>query len=445
MSNEVMLITVNATNNNNKFYHVKYDEASGTLTTRYGRVGNNGVSTTKPSSRREFDSVVRSKKRRGYQETAVLSTTVSTEAANSSELGKVARHYLTGGNSSDQALIKLVDRLVKINKHAIMERSGGQITVSDDGVLKTPLGIVSRDSLTAASKILDDLADFDPKNSKHIKKLEEYLTLVPQKVTGREWSKDFFEKNPMPQQRDFIKELRDSVTWYEDEMKVASKPKDSEDDALEAYKNMFGFTIVSVDENSDEFKGIVKRYEKSKNDQHSASRLKVKRVFRLGVSDPDLDKRLKDTAAALGNVKTLWHGTKSPNILSILRKGLIIPPVRGSSIVTTGRMFGDGIYLSDQSSKSLNYSAGYWGGTQENNCFMFLAEAAMGWEFQPNRKGYSIFTTKALREAHTGSDENGRRYNSISVKGGTCNVRNNEMIVWNPDQVRLTHLIEFDK
>lgn len=443
MSTEIMLITVNASNNNNKFYHVTFDSGSNTITTRYGRVGSAGVSSTQPGTLQKFTSIVNAKKRRGYKETAVLSKVVENGSNDSQTLGKVAQHYLAAGNSSDKALVSLVDRLVKINKHAIMERSGGQITVNANGVLQTPLGIVSRTSLQEASTLLDELENFDPKKRDDLLKLERYLSLIPQKVSGRGWADDFFVKNPIPHQRDFIKSLTDSVSWYEDEMKVASKPKEDEADAIEAYKNMFGFTIVSVDVDSEEFKGIVKRYEATKNSKHTASRLKVKRVYRLGVSDPELEERLKKAADTIGNVKTLWHGTRSENILSILRKGLIIPPVRGTSIVTTGRLFGEGIYLSDQSTKSLNYSAGYWGGKRDNNCFMFLTEATMGWEFQPNRLGYSVFNSQTLRQAHTGTDSNGRRFNSISVKGGTCGVLNNEMIVWNPDQVRLTHLIEF--
>jgi poly [ADP-ribose] polymerase len=74
---------------------------------------------------------------------------------------------------------------------------------------------------------------------------------------------------------------------------------------------------------------------------------------------------------------------------------------------------------------------------------MLLADVAMGWEFQPNRRGLTRFDSAALNAAHHGSDDKGRKYNSISVKGGTCGVLNNEMIVWNTNQVNVRYLCEF--
>ena len=36
-----------------------------------------------------------------------------------------------------------------------------------------------------------------------------------------------------------------------------------------------------------------------------------------------------------------------------------------------------------------------------------------------------------------------RGFDSLFVRGGHCGVRNNEMVVWNTEQIRLTHLCEF--
>ena len=53
----------------------------------------------------------------------------------------------------------------------------------------------------------------------------------------------------------------------------------------------------------------------------------------------------------IGNVMELWHGTRVENVLSILKGGLIIP--KSSAGHVTGRMFGDGVYFSDQSTNPL--------------------------------------------------------------------------------------------
>ena len=50
----------------------------------------------------------------------------------------------------------------------------------------------------------------------------------------------------------------------------------------------------------------------------------------------------------------LFHGTKTQNILGILSKGLLIAPIESES---SGKRFGNGIYLSDSFNKALGYSS----------------------------------------------------------------------------------------
>ena len=135
---------------------------------------------------------------------------------------------------------------------------------------------------------------------------------------------------------------------------------------------------------------------------------------------------LFNTGKKVGNIRELWHGTQASNVLSILAKGMMIPP--SSSSHCTGRMYGDGLYFSDQSTKSLNYAAGYWGGSSSSTCFMFLADVAMGKEYLP-------------RMAFGGSCPQG--YNSTFARAGQSGVMNNEMIVYRTNQANITRLVEF--
>ena len=122
----------------------------------------------------------------------------------------------------------------------------------------------------------------------------------------------------------------------------------------------------------------------------------------------------------------LWHGTRVSNLLSILRSGFVIPPANAPHC--TGRMFGNGVYFSDQSTKSLNYSFGYWGGARERNCFMLLNDVAMGKHFVP--KLWSHTYPK-------------KRYDSTFAKARWSGVINNEMIVYDTRQINPKYLIEF--
>lgn len=441
-----MLIKVASAANNNKFYHVTMDDA-GKITTRWGRVGSDGTTQVAPGTGdRQFDSIVRKKISRGYQETSIVSTSGGERKNANQNLSEIARHYLSGGNQTDKRLIKLIDNLVAANAHDITVQSGGQMKVDDSGVIKTPLGIVDSEALDRADAILRQASRSSDSNAS-ASLVDNYLSLVPQKVSrSRGWGTKFFTPETIAEQREFIKQLRDSLSWYESQSTQDYGSEDKED-VIKAYKNLFGFTITSVSPNSKVFRDVVARYEKSKNASHRSSAMRVKNVYTLGISNPEIEESITRRSEAVGNIKTFWHGTSTPNVLSILRRGLIVPPTSGGTIRTTGRMFGDGVYFSDQSSKSLNYSAGYWGGARSKNAFMFLADVAMGWEFQPNRMGYTSYTDflrRGLAQAHNGKDpSNNRSFDSISVKGGTMNVLNNEMIVWDTDQVRLTHLIEF--
>ena len=130
------------------------------------------------------------------------------------------------------------------------------------------------------------------------------------------------------------------------------------------------------------------------------------------------------------NIMELWHGTGIGNLLSILKSGLIIP-----KHASHGRLYGNGVYFSDQSTKALNYAAGYWSGNRTNNCFMFLADVRMGSPYIPS--GY-------------GSRYSGREqfpmsgYDSTFAKGGNSGVLNNEMIVYQLNQINLKYLVEFE-
>ena len=109
--------------------------------------------------------------------------------------------------------------------------------------------------------------------------------------------------------------------------------------------------------------------------------------------------------------------------------GLIIPPERSSHV--TGRMFGSGLYFSDQSTKALNYATNFWNSYgSSKRIFMFLADVAMGKYYVP--KGWDNRLPK------TG-------YDSTFAKAKISSVRNNEMIVYSTSQANLKYLIEFQE
>lgn len=431
-----MLIYVDSVNNNNKFYHVTLDE-NDVVTKRWGRVGADGAVATERSGRVGYERAIHAKEKKGYKKTAVNASHVTTSTAiNNMSLETVAQKHLSV-DPTNTFIAKLISRLVAANKHQIMEKSGGQIKISDDGIVRTALGIVNQTTINDARVILNRLMQAHT-NTSLIFDLEKYLTLIPQDVGRRRgWHEDFLKADNLNKQADFLNQLESSVQWYNQTLAAAQVDADKDEDEKD-HSGLFRMRLGYLDKSDPRYKHIEKTYLESRNMRHVSRNLKLVNVYT--VEDKGNEEAFSKAVKELGNVKELWHGTSVSNVLSILTKGLFIPK-SSDGIQIAGRMFGDALYFSTQSSKSLNYSNGYWHGSRQNsNCFMFFNDIVMGNEFRPTTWNY-----QQKEKAYKGTDSKGKRYNSIVVKGGTCNVLNDEMMVWNTDQINLKYLCEFSE
>lgn len=138
--------------------------------------------------------------------------------------------------------------------------------------------------------------------------------------------------------------------------------------------------------------------------------------------------------------RLLWHGSRNENWWSIINQGLKIRP---SNAVHTGSMFGDGLYFADKAKKSYGYTSSshacYVRGNA-NVVFMALYSVLTGNELctETNRDFYNM-TFDKLRGI---TDTKGRHYHSVSALAGS-QLRNNEIIVYNPSQVTIQYLVMF--
>jgi poly [ADP-ribose] polymerase len=177
-----------------------------------------------------------------------------------------------------------------------------------------------------------------------------------------------------------------------------------------------------------EFDKIKNFYNKTKGGHRDVAHYDVYTVYKLSIDT--MSEAFKNKGSKVGNIKRLWHGTKASNMLSILKGGMIIPKGYGGTIQVTGRMFGDGLYFSDQSTKAIRYATGAWGGGgSSDRKFMFLVDVAMGNEYFPS--GWSGNLTLP------------RGYHSCFAKAGRSGVMNNEMIVYNTAQANPVYIVEF--
>ena len=430
-----MLVLVSSTANSNKFYRLSVD-AGGTVSKTYGRVGATGVTNYEQTGLVGYERIRREKLGKGYREVDVSDDTMEPQLIAKRRLATAAKSGLTDQSAGENAVIsELIDRIVRVNAHDILEASGGLIRIDTAGRMKTPVGLVTADAIREAGKLLARMEKYK-RPATRVPLLEQYLTLVPQKVNSKAgWAEVFFEApDAFQKQRDFLDQLLESVTFYDAQAEaLAAAPDDAPADIG------FKYRIHSVSDGGPDFSRIRKLFESTKNDMHSSSKLKLKRVFEL--ADPIGEQAYARIASQIRNEQQLWHGTRAANLLSILRRGLYVPPTSGTTVQIAGRMFGDGIYLSSQSSKSLNYSHGYWtSGRREENCFMLLSDVAMGSEYRPG-KDHDPNIPSLARET---VNKYGKPWNSINVRPGHGGVRNHEAIVWNVDQIRVRYLCEFD-
>jgi len=423
----LMYVLTDANENNNKFWEISADEA-GRVSTRNGRVGTAGQNRVLGAGDTLFNAKIREKERKGYRRVEVMGQPSGPGGVEKAELIGAAEAQIGRG---DPVISALVRQLAEINRHQIIAASGGQMSVDlATGIVTTPVGVVTLTNIRRARDILQRLeplvrrADFD--NPDFLTPLEEYLMLVPQKVgTKRGWHRDLLAaEDALSRQSTLLDQLEGSIEIAKDRLR---KTRESEEAAVEA-PTLFD-VAMRVSEDPALRARVLAFFKAGHHAKHASSTLRVARIFEVTLGDMDRDYR--EDGIKVGGVMELWHGTRAHNLLSILRSGLIVPRENGS-IHVTGRMFGNGVYFSDQSTKSLNYAAGYWDGkSPDERCFMFLADVAMGRPWHPDRTGASVKPAAG--------------YDSVFARGGRDRVLNNEMIVYRTSQVNLKYLVEFEK
>ena len=435
---EALLVYVLSDQNSNKFYRLRLHD-DGSVHKLWGRVrvgsGDlSGQSQIEQGGRARFDRIYAEKTKKGYTRVQVADTTMTGKAVATTQLRETATASLAGG-STDKVVTTLVDRLIAANKHNLASSTGGAITVDVSGQARTALGVITAAAVDEARDLLGQMIDApDPVTRGRL--TEQYLRIVPHDIPvsyGRGWAPHWLaEQTSATKQRDLLDALAASASFADAARRSAATAKAGAID-----EDFFRYRVHRLDAGSDEFKMVVDRFHTTKQAVHTRTYgLTPKYVYRL--EDRRHGEDVRATAERVRNVQRLWHGTGAANVLSILQKGLFVPPTSGSGIHIAGRMFGDGVYLSKSATKSLNYSAGVWGGGRAEFTFMFLTQAAMGYEYRPSRNhGFTRFV-------RPGADENGKWYDSVNALPELIpGLKNHEAVIADPMQVNLSWLVEF--
>ena len=425
------------TQGHNKLWYVTAFD-NGDVKTEYGRTGAPLTENTKnhgssESALKEAEKLIKKKmkgkKKKGsderdsvYTELEIAEITVGSKGGKISgkSLQQKASEQIAGG---DKIVESLVNKFAKENVHNITSNTSMQY---DDttGLFTTPAGVIGQTAIDSGRLALSKIRPFvkkgDTENPKGSKLIDEYLRSVPQDV-GRNRPSINVICGTMPEY--------DKQVSILDSLQASLDMLDSKDDAADKKTVEEKIWNITMKLNTDNkiFKAVDKLYRKTHQSRHACGHLQVDSIF--DIDHHGMSKDFEAKGRKMSNVWDLWHGTRVGNILSILSKGMIIPPSNQSHC--TGRMFSDGLYFSDQSTKSLNYAYGYWGGgSSDNSCYMFLVEVAMG--------KFDVPRGPTSRKPAAG-------YDSYFAKANQSGVMNNEMIVFNTYQARPKYLIKFSK
>lgn len=136
------------------------------------------------------------------------------------------------------------------------------------------------------------------------------------------------------------------------------------------------------------------------------------------------------------NEELLFHGSKSQNYFNIIQTGLLIRP---SCAAHNGSMFSDGIYFANKARKSIGYtslSGSYWANGNSNKAYLLLFSVNLGKQKHVYKHTY---------ECYSFTEKNIAPHNSVFAHGGVDVLRNDEIIIYNPNRCSVKYLIEIEK
>lgn len=393
---------------------------NGDVQTFWGRVGETEQNKMFPGKGEAFLLKKQAEKlKKGYE--AVQTIASGTTTVKTIERGNLLDIARTQIKTNSPKLDSLIARLVQDNIHQITSSTDVSYN-ANSGLFETPLGIVTLDGITQARTILSEsltLIQAGDYGDAMIKQINKYLRIVPQSLGMRKLDpRNFFpDIHAIQKQNDILDSLESSFN-------VLSNTKENDSVSSSGItETVFKVRLETLDDEVERAR-ILKKYKDTRKDMHVCAHLKIKEIYVVELED---NARAFEEGSKVGQIRELWHGTKKANLLSILKSGLKVAPPSTARIA--GKMFGNGIYFAIDSTKSLNYSYGYWDGSREQNCFMFLASVAMGKHYTPRG------TYESLPKAG---------FDSTWAKSGQSGIMNDEFVVYDDSRFKLNYLVEFE-
>lgn len=397
----VKLIMVTA-DNNNKYYEMRENE-NDTFDVQYGRVGGWQSKATHPMA--QWDRKIREKRAKGYiDQTHLFAETISDADA---------------APIPNPDVRSLMSRLQELAKRSVSQNYA--VTAQQ----------VTRKQVETAQQLLNELAalltvgmDIRTYNAK----LLDLFTVIPRRMVhvGQHLVDEIPRSdNDLQPLHDHLASEQSTLDVMRGQVELTSVSTPAE----QAQPTLLDALNLTADPVTDrQILSFIRRMMGA-----DANKFDAAFSVRQAATDVAFDTYVRQQK----NRKThlLWHGSRSENWLSILKKGLVLRP---ANTVITGKMFGHGIYFADQFNKSLNYTSlqgSVWANGQQQEGYLAIYEVHVGnqLELSQHEPRHMQLDADALNRMDTG-------YNSVFARRGVS-LQKNEFIVYHPAQCTVRYIV----
>lgn len=377
------LMKLSVDNNNNRYY--KMIQNKDIFDIEYGRVGAKPMKMKRPMQlwNETYDKHIKD----GYID--------RTDLLSIQETGE----YKT---IEDPYTRQLIEFLISRSKEIINECYSVSYTEVSSKMISAAQKIINNIGLQQSMEAVNDL-------------LKKLFVIIPRKMKN---VSDYLIAD-MKQIGDVIEreqELLDIMASQVDDLDNSNDKKT----ILEA--NGLSVKLVESDKEIDQIKSHMGE---QKSHFIKAFRIKNKKT------DENFLKWCKDNNISKTDVHFYYHGSKNENYWGILKDGQKLNP----NASVCGKMFGYGLYYANKAKKSMNYTSisARWRSGIENRGYLAVFKVAY-----KNPLHVSMFE-RWMTNIRTSKDING--HDAVFAHGGLSLI-NDEIVIYNENQVTLCYLIE---
>lgn len=251
-------------------------------------------------------------------------------------------------------LPKAVQDLIRIIYNKELYSAAKELGVDTE---KLPLGALSRVQLQKAAKILQEIAKH---GSDKTALSSAFYSIIPT-ACG-------MARLPVIENADQIQKAAEMLELLEDLCYLKGDKSVLSSDETDTIEKYLALECNIMPETDPTILKHIESYLTTNAGSTHTIKPKIRAVYNL---DKTKERVSYHAFESLHNKQLLWHGTRLANVVGILTSGFRINP---AGVATNGKMFGNGLYFANSSTKS----AGYMYTRRGEVGPLFLCEVALG-------------------------------------------------------------------